>query len=202
MKRALFFVPILLAACTITEKSRINTGLFDGDLKKLSEAYEQLEKLELSKATQKDVEAIGFNLVAPNVERVPGPASFRRIFGDTVFQNAIGDAKNAATLLSEMQHYRAYFVPYKDITTYTDRYYFSTKESLSQGDDLLIMMFFKNGTLFYRDYRYVKIDSKESTHAFGQGVLDIIKEYLGPADALYDFFNKMKEEFKKKKDDE
>lgn len=200
MKRALLILPLLISACTITEISRVNTGLFDGDLKKLSEAYEKVDKMERGKATRADVEAIGFNLGAPNIERIPGPAAFRRIFGDTVFQNALGDPKNAQTLLKEMQQYKAHFVPYKDIATYTDRYYFSTKETLSRGDDLLIMILFKNDTLFYSDYRYVKIDSRESTHAFAQGIIDVIKEYLGPTDALYDLVTKLKDDFKNKDD--
>ena len=188
----LLVVAIFVPGCTITEVSQVQTGIFGNDLQKLSEAYEKLDKMDRGKTKKSDVEEMGFDLRASNVERVPGPAAFRRIFNDSAFQGALADPKNAETLLREMQQYKAYFIPYRNITTYTDRYYFSTKETLRQGDDLLIMVLFKNDALFYCDYRYVKIDSKESTSAFAQGVIDIIKEFLGPADALYDLADKVK----------
>jgi len=202
-RAAMFAMLLSVPGCTITEISRINTGICEGDLKKLSDAFQCLEnKKEQGKITFADVQEIfgkDFHK-APNVERVPGPAAFRRIFQDAVFQSALADPRNAEKLLSEMQEYRAYFIPFRDITTYIDRYYFSTKETHKLGDDLMIMLLMRNGVLYYSDYRYVKIDSRDSTSAFGQGVIDVLKEFLGPTDALYDLINKLKDDIKKDKE--
>ncbi len=196
---ALLCVLWCASGCTITEINRVDTGLFEGDLKKLSDAFKQVEEMPVGVTKRGEIEErTGIRFDAPNVERVPGPAAFRRIFNESVFQSALANPANAPKLLLEMQPYTAYFIPFRNVTTYTDRWYFSTKETLKQGDDLLIMILFKSDVLFYSDYRYVKIDSKESTHAFAQGVLDIIKEFLGPADAMYDLINKLEDDYKKK----
>ncbi len=191
----------LVVGCTITDTSQVNTGLFGGDLKKLSDAYEKLDKLKRNEATLQEVQDLGFKLEyrykTPNIEQVPGPAAFQRIFGSTVFQGALMDPKNGDKLLEEAQHYKAFFVPFRDVVTYTDRYYFSTKETLKQGDDLLIIILLKDNKLFYADYKYVKIDTKESTSAFAQGIFEILREYLGPASAMYDLADKLKQQFDK-----
>ena len=185
--------------CTITNLSVVKTGLFEDDLHKLSDAYEVVDKMERGKATFAQVEEVfGTNFDrASNVERIPGPMAFRRIYGDNVFYGAGIDEKKRDELLHETKQYKAFLIPHKDVATYTDRWYFSTKETLKQGDDLLILIMFKNNKLFYADYKYVKIDSKESTHAFAQGLIDIIKEFLAPTDALYDFMDQIRKEFEK-----
>lgn len=186
-----------LAGCTITEINRVDTGLFNGDLRKLSEAFQKMDAMERGKASKKLIEEqTGFKLDAPNIERLPGPAAFRRVFNETVFQSALSNPANVPKLLQEMQPYQAYFIPFRDVTTYTDRWYFSTKNIQKQGDDLMIMILFHKDMLFYCDYRYVKIDTKESYNAFGQGMIDIVKEFLGPTDAMYDLINKLKDDYK------
>lgn len=195
MKPSAFLAGLLLFGCTITEVIEVKTGLFENDLKKLSDAYEKVDGLGRGKMTKKQVEKIGFDFGAANIERASGPDAFRRIFSDTAFQGALVDIKNINMILDEMKQYRSYFIPYKNITTSTDRYYFTTKEKVKKGDDLLILMMFKNDLLFYNDYKYVKIDSRESTSAFAQGLFDILKEFLGPTDALYDLIDKLGKEF-------
>ncbi len=186
------------AGCTITDTSIVNTGLFDGDLQKLSDAYEKLDKLERNKATIDDVRQLGFDVgnhrKTPNIQQLPGPAAFQLIFGSTVYQGALMDPKNGDKLLEESQHYKAFFVPFRNIVTYTDRYYFSTKETLKQGDDLMIAILFRDNKLFYCDYKYLKIDTRDSTNAFAQGLIDILVQYLGPASALNNFINQLKDQ--------
>lgn len=195
MRPFAFLTGLLLFGCVITEVVELKTGLFNNDLKQLSDAYEKVDALGRGKVTKKQVEEMGFDFRAANVERVSGPDAFRRIFGDTAFQGAFSDIKNVNPILEEMKQYKSYLIPYKNIITSTDRYYFTTKEKVKKGDDLLILMMFKNELLFYSDYKYVKIDTKESTSAFAQGFFDILKEFLGPTDALYDLIDKLRKEF-------
>ena len=200
MQRVPLLLALLCMGCVITNKTVVKTGLFDDDLKKLSDAYEVVDKMELGKSTFEQVEGVlgkNFNR-AKNVELVPGAAVFRKVFGDNVFHGAGVDEQKRNELTKEMKQYRAFLIPYKDITTHIDRWYFSNKETIKQGDDLLILVMFKKDKLFYSDFKYVKIDSKESTRAFAQGLIDIIKEFLGPTDAFYDLVDRLKGEFEKK----
>lgn len=208
------FVSVLLFSCTITKVNEVKTGLFGNDLEKLSAAYERVDQLERGKATRKDVEKIleiEFQKRLPsNVERVPGPQTFRRVFGDNVFHGALAELTNKPDdialqkkikeLLFEMNRYRAYFIPFKNITAVSDRFYFSRKENHRQGDDLSIVIVFrndgKNDVLFYGDYQYVKIDSKDSESAFAQGILEILQQYVGPSRALYDFLKDVQDKNK------
>lgn len=188
---------LLSAGCTITETKRVKTGLFDNDLQKILEAYDSVENLERGRATIRDVEKVGFKIRAPNVEQIPGPAAFQRIYGGTFFQGAGTDSKKLIELLEETKRYKAFFFPFLDIVTKTDRWYFSTKETIKEGDDLIILYLFKFNSeigeyaLFYCDKKYVRVYSKESAHAFGQGLIDFVREFIGPTDAIYDLFNKL-----------
>jgi outer membrane murein-binding lipoprotein Lpp len=191
---------LVLSGCVVTKESTVKTGLFNDNFQELSAAYEKVDQMERGKATRQEIEALGFNFSADNVERVPGPFAFRRIFGENVFQNALSDYSKADVLLAELNQYKAFFIPYKDITTRTDRFYFSKKEIIRKGDDLLILIMFKKDVLFYADFQYVKIDSKESEGAFAQGLLDIIEKYGKFGSNLRDVIDNIREWLKDRDD--
>ena len=165
------------------------TGLFDDDLGRMRKAYDDAEK-----ARQKGEiltpdymkEQLGFDFEAKNIQRVPGHLAFRKIFGENVYQGAITGQGMVEELLTDLEKYFAYFVPYRDIRITKDRFYFSRKDTIRKGDDLLIIFIFKENKLFYSDYRYVKIDSKDSEKAFAQGILDIIDKFGGAVKRVID----------------
>jgi hypothetical protein len=198
-----------LSGCTITDISEVKPGMLGGDFQKLSDAYKKLDDIyKMSRVTKEKVpqkwmeNETKLDLGATNIQLLPGPAAFQRIYSPTVFQGALADADNVEKLTNQAALFKAYFITYKNITTYTDRYYFSTKETIRQGDDLLIVIMFKKDDktmedmLFYADWQYVKIDTKESTSAFAQGIIEILKEYLGPASAVNDLYQKIQDQIK------
>ena len=216
---SLLFVASLLSFslgcswCSVaTETTVVKTNLCDGDMDKLYAVYKVVRAMKIGKATLEEVEAAGFKVQfhhkTPNVRMLDQARALREIFTEAVFHGAFAevrknlekngkgqDAINA--LLTDVQPFEAYFIPFKVITTKTDRYYFSTKTTVRQGDDMMIRLLFMGDVLAHVDIRHQNIDTKESAHAFAQGVFDIIKEFLGPTDALYDLFDKIKEETKK-----
>lgn len=205
-----------LIGCTITDTSIVNTGLYGGDLDGMYAGYKKVKKMDKGRSTITDVECAGFLVQhenkTPNVELITGAAAFRRIFSDNVYQGALaqfreeqakkaqGDKevvkKTVERLLDEVENYELYIVPFKVIVTETDRYYFSTKETIRKGDDLTILILFDGEKFVHIDCRHIKIDTRDSTSAFAQGVIDILKEYLGPASALNDFMNKIRDQIK------
>ncbi len=201
---------VLLAGCTITDTTVVNTRLFKGDIKLMHAGYKEVRKLKRGEATINDVEQIGFRVQfehrTPNVECVTGAMAFRRIFGDTIYQGAFNSAKKLAqekggedavrALIDAVEAYEAYFVPFKVIVTESDRYYWSEKEILRKGDDLMIILLFDGEKFVHIDWRHLKIDTRDSTYAFAQGLIDILKEYLGPASALNDFYQKIRDQIK------
>ena len=191
--------------CTITKTDVVKTGLFENDLQKLSTAYEEIEKKPKGTVTSKDLATAGWDFKSANVRRLSGRTAFRRIFGDGVFQGALAevtksgeeDKSKVDALLKDMNQYHAIFIPYKDVKTYVDRFYFSTKETAQNGDDLLILFMFKNDLLVYCDYEYVKIDSKQSEGAFAQGLLELFEKFAGVADTVKDLAEKIRDMSKK-----
>ena len=184
--------------CTVkTDTSIVHTGLFGNNLNLLSDKVEELEKIYESKkpTTLEDVENLGWKLKfkhrTPNVEQLPGADAFQRIYPNA-FQGRLANADNEEPLSKEMQRYKAFFIPLRQIWTYEDRYYWSTKETIKQGDDLMIVIMFRDNKLFYVSFKPLRIDTKDSTSAFAQGLLEVIKEYLGPAAAINDLYNKLK----------
>ncbi|TSC89584.1 MAG: hypothetical protein G01um10143_74 [Parcubacteria group bacterium Gr01-1014_3] len=191
--------------CTITKTDVVKTGLFENDLEKISKAYEEIEKKPKGSVATKDLESAGWNFKSANVRRLSGRTAFRRIFGEGVFQGALAevtktgeeDKSKVDALLRDMNQYHAIFIPYKDVNTYVDRFYFSTKETAQNGDDLLILFMFKNDMLVYCDYEYVKIDSKQSEGAFAQGLLELFEKFAGVADTVKDLAEKIRDMNKK-----
>jgi hypothetical protein len=192
---------LFLPACQTTKTTELKTGAFNNDFEKMFDSYKSLDDLNGAKIERKTVEKLGFDFNAKNVERVPGITAFRRIFSDAALQHVLTDPNKFGELLQEMNSYYAYFIPFRGVKTVEDRFYFSRKNTVSEGNDLLIVFVFKrekNGDyLLFHDYNYVKIDSRESTYAFASGLIDVIKNYGGAAGNIKELVDKMKELFGK-----
>lgn len=198
---AVFCALFFLYGCQTTSTTELKTGAFKDDFTQMFDAYKAVDALGAAKLEKKTVVKLGFDFDAKNVERVPGITAFRRIFGDASLQHVMTDPNKFGDLLREMNTYYAYFIPFKGVETVEDRFYFSRKNKVSQGNDLLIVFVFKREAdgdyLLFHDYNYVKVDSKESSYAFASGVIEVIQKYGGAATGVKDLVDKMKELFGK-----
>ncbi len=179
MKALALAVALLGAAvsgCTSVRTDTTETGLFENDPDKLVSAFEYLEEKTSNgeRLTLEDLECLGFNLKAPNIEDMPGPTALKRIFGDTVFLDEKGAAR-ADVNLSEFAQYRGYTIPYRRIETTTDRFYMSEYEQLQKGVQLQILLLLKKEKLCYCELRAVRLDTYYSHNAPLEGLIALIR---------------------------
>jgi hypothetical protein len=178
----LLLVPFL-GGCTSTNVRVIETGMFDNEPGKIISAYEKVEQLEgnLEKTQLKkaDLEAIGFQFSAPNVEKIPGSVAFQMIFGSLVFADNSGTKSD---LVAELGTYQGFYLPYQRISTITDRIYLSHKETFQTGEIADIFFLFKGEELCYYELRAVKIDVYRSHYAAGEILVKVLQV---PGEAAY-----------------
>lgn len=203
--RAAPLIFLISVGCTTTHNESIKTGLFGDDINKIFEAYGVIDKCGPNPTNEK-LKELKWNFDAPNIERVPGPAAFRRIFGDNFFQGAGSDLAKMKEALKEAEKFHAFFIPFKDIKVEKDRIYFSTQETHRSGDDLMIIFIFEKQdcgeVLYYKDMQYVKIDSHESESAFAQGLSEFIDKYGKFGSNIKDLSERLRDWVKKNRDDE
>ena len=186
-------LPIALAAavssgCTNTRVSRIETGMFRDKPELLLDAYENLrQRTEKETLTRKEVEAMGFDLKAPNVEDIPGPLALKRIFGNAVFEKKMGDT-SPERLLKKFEDYRGFSIPYRHLVRVSDRIYFSLQESRLSGDDIRILILFNGDKLCYHELECVKIDIYRSRYAFAEMLIELLK---GPGRAAFEILESL-----------
>lgn len=192
--KALVAVALLSAAatgCTSVITSTVETGLFENNPEKIVAAYENLEKRKLGDEiiTFQDLEHLGFNLKAPNVETVPGTFALKRIFGDAVFRDKNGVEKPDINL-EEFSKYRGYSIPYQRIEITSDRIYLSELEVLQKGSQVQIFLLLKQDKLCYCDLRAVTIDTRYSHYALLEGLIVAIRN---PGKAALNTLKKLEE---------
>ncbi len=174
-----FLVLLLLAlfvGCTSTDFSVLETGMFENNPEKIIQAYEKVGQLDGdSKAVplkKADLELMGFRFSAPNVEEMPGPEAFQVIFGSEVLQNG-SDSKRGS--VKELETYRGFYLPYRNISTTTDRIYFSHQETFQIGAVANILFIFKGDELCYHELRAIKIEAYQSHYAAGETLIRVLK---------------------------
>ncbi len=204
--RAAPLIFLIAVSCKTTHEDSIKTGLFEDNISKIFKAYEEIDKCGPS-PTKEELKDAKWDFGAPNIERVPGPAAFRRIFGDNFFQGAGSDKAKMRETLEEAEKFHAFFIPFRDIKVEEDRIYFSTKETHRFGDDLMIIFVFEkrencSEVLFYKDIQYQKIDQKKSDTSFAQGLMDLIEKYGKFGSYTKELVEKFKEWMNKNKDEE
>ncbi len=161
-----------MCSCTVTQTDINKTGMFDDDINKLLVAYDKIRPGQKGS----EIQALGFNFEAKNVKQMPGPKAMVALFGPNVFQSALMDHSRLDKLLEELNHYKLVQIPFRDIVSIKDRFYFSRKESTRAGQDLVIRLVFRDDALVYRDKEYHKIDEKLSDYAFAEGFLEIMQK--------------------------
>lgn len=171
----LVILALVATSCTSTRTIQIETGMFENDPDKILGTYEAVAGRSNDEVlTKQDLERMGFDLKAPNVESIAGPIALKRIFGSLVFENSRGE-NSPTTLPEKFSDYRGFAIPYRNIVLTTDRIYFSTRNVFKQGHQLMIFVLFKGNFLCYHDIYAVKIDAYESRHAFAEAIFFIIK---------------------------
>ena len=200
--RLIIIACLFFGGCVSTHTIDVKTGMFGNDLRKLVEVYRAVDTVGNGKIDSRTMEQMGFNFSAQNVERLSGAAVFRKIFGDTVFQHAVSNPQEAAALLTEMNRYYAFSIPFRGIVTKDDRFYFSRRNIVSRGDDMLILFIFHReegdkNVLVFHDFTYTHIDSHESYFAFAEGILEVFQKYGTAAAGVNDVLQKIHDLLKK-----
>jgi len=172
--------------CTSVAVSEVESGLFENRTEKIIAAYELLGREPI---TQEKLKEIGFDLSAPNIERIPGSTAFRRIFGDRVFNHGDG-ARKLNSAIKEFSNYSGFVIPYRKMITTSDRIYFSEKTVRREGELLKIILLFRDDMLCYHELEYSKVDIYYSRYAFGEAILTIIKS---PGSAALDIIATLQE---------
>ena len=115
MKRSAGFLSLLLiplSACSSTSINVIETGMFSNDPEQIIKIYDRVEEISLNRdgelVTKNSLEAMGFNFKAPNVEEVPGPTAFRKIFGAPVFNETYEKGEQPGASLKDLEAYRGF----------------------------------------------------------------------------------------------
>lgn len=189
--RWLFIIPVLsiVSGCVSTHHEEEKTGLFGNDPIKTMTAFELVEQ---GKTTQKELEQIGFDSNAPNVNRLMGPEGMKELLGEQCFDTALRDGNNILPLFQELSHYSVFIFPLRDIIETEDRFYFSTKNTDTVGRDDKFVFILKDGVVIYKAPKLANIDKHESEHAFAQGLLNVLEQFSGGISKLYDLIKKLK----------
>ena len=175
-------VPIALVlvtaiGCTSTKISTVETGLFENNPDKITAAYDELKKQVRSGKviTKEELECMGFDLRAPNIELVPGPDAFSRIFGGEFFLDKAGIGKLPSSF-QELSRYQGYSIPYQELKTTADRIYISTQEIWRRGIQMKILVILKDDkSVCYHEMESLHVDTYMSRHAPLEGIITLIR---------------------------
>ena len=193
--------PIVLAiliplsiGCTFTTSNVVKTGLFNNDLERLMAEF---KKIEPDKTTRDDVIKAGFRLDAPNIESLDGPEAMKEIFTEQSFQAVLRDPEKLEAILKDLNRYHMVSIPYVDVTTDADRFYFSRKDTHTFGFKVTIKFIFKGDgsgrdVLIFRSKKYREINEHKTEYAFAQGFLDLAEKITGISGSVRDLTDSVK----------
>ncbi len=185
---ALLLAILISVGCSSTGRKITKTGLFSDNLDILLENF---KKVENGKTNLNDFGVMGFNLRARNVDYFQGVPAFKEIYGQEAFRNF--DPNNLTKMLPELNRYTLYRIPFKDINIVSDRFYFSTKETVKTGDDVtLSIVTMDDNTIIYHAIQHIRVDELEVDYAFASGLLVILKDVIGPTQATKDLLDGLK----------
>ena len=185
MKGTAVFVSVMaffLFGCSVirtTKEEITKTGLFDDDPVKLMDAYEKTQEGQ----TFEEVMILGFNFNAPNILHRQGSDAVKTILGENMFQSSMvsimNDPERLRTVLKELGPYHLYVIPYRNITTVTDRFYLNRQDSNKEGKDYKIYFVFKDNKMVYRANDTTNVKQHTSESAFLKGLIDLVAQIAG-----------------------
>jgi len=144
------------------------------DREKLVEAFDKIER---NKTTRKGLEAIGFDLGAPNIQVFVGVPAFRELFGQEAFRNMAGNEFDKR--LPEYNRYTLYQIPFKQTLVTSDRIYLNKKVTTTVGWDIVYSIVLHDDVVVYNAPRAVFLDQTQVDKAFLQGLLAVFGELSG-----------------------
>ena len=173
------------------------TGLFKDNLQLMLDTF---NKVENGKTTVEEWEKFGFpnweklgkERLADNVEFIVGVPAFHAIYGPEVFRNLDPEKLKNPDTLSEFNRYRLVRIPYVKVKTEEDRWYISTKETIRVGDEVMLSTVFFDKTVIYHAPQVVRVNEKETDHAFAQGLIELIERLAGITDSVRDLIDEFR----------
>jgi hypothetical protein len=172
---SLFAFLLLMLGCTAVNHQITKTGMFNDDLDAMMVAWGQIKRNE---TTLHELQELGFDLDASNVQYWGGQEAVRQILSDEAFRNP----ERLDAFLEMFSHYEMYDIPYIDMTSKKDRFYINKKNSERKGDEVKLSVVLKDGVVAYAGHRKVRVDEYGSDSAFAQGFLEVIGDFAGLKD--------------------
>ncbi len=163
-----------------TTHQKVVTGLYGNQLDVLATNFSRIKERE---TTQAQLEELGFKLEnVPNMKVLEGVPAFEELFGKEGFRNI--DLMKSVELLHELGLFTLYQIPYKDVTTVTDRVYMNRQRITVQGPDMMFIIIVRDGLVVYRKKNLIVNNTVEFRKRFLGGPIDLINEIAGPIKAV------------------
>lgn len=159
-----------------TKMDKNKTGLFSDNREVLAKKFESIVR---GKTHKKDLEALGFDLTAKNIQTFTGVPAFRELFGPDVFRNALDGNNKMDNRLPEYNNYTLYQIPYKDTKVTSDRIYMNKKTTTTVGWDSLYSIVTHNDVVIYAAPKEVFLDQIQTDRRIAGGPIDLIGEIGG-----------------------
>lgn len=181
----------LLMGCVLTTIKDERTGLFGDDPKVLLMTFKTIKNNE---TTTSKLEEMGFKILdVQNVETIVGVLAFQELYGKETFRNMDVTKLANKEFLEELNRFTLIKIPYFYTIKEEDRFYFTTKEEITTGDDISLSIVLLNDMVVYHAPRHVKINRKKSESAFAQGFLELFEKFAGVSDTLKDLAEKIRD---------
>lgn len=171
---------IFLAGCSIglntkTKEVSVSTGLFGGNVQKMTESINYLQEKEVGKMTKADVQKLGFNFKAKNVECLRGPDAMPLIVGDVKNNADLSSVEKIEASAKAADAFEACKFPEFKIKSKKDRWFWSTNKGKTEGQERAFVIVFKNGILFSAKETHNKYRNEiESEKSFGGNILETL----------------------------
>ena len=147
------------------------TGLFQNNWTNMTNAYARVVE---HQTTREELEALGFTINAPNVDRFEGFSAINVILPASRFEGA--DQNQLKKFISEDGKYMVLQFPYKSVRTKSHRLYFSKKDREIRGREAIIRFILDDNLVVKKELNDVNRDKDSRSHTFARGAIEIINE--------------------------
>ncbi|OGZ54451.1 MAG: hypothetical protein A3B25_00740 [Candidatus Ryanbacteria bacterium RIFCSPLOWO2_01_FULL_48_26] len=162
-----------------TVHQRVVTGLYDNQLDVLTTNFSRIKE---RKTTRTELEKMGFTLKnVPNMKVLEGVPAFEELFGKEGFRNL--DLEKSVDILRELGLFTLYKIPYKDVTTVSDRIYMNRQKTTVKGPDSMFTIIVRDELVVYSKKNLLFNDTVEQRKRILGGPIDLIGEAGGAVSA-------------------
>lgn len=160
---------------TKTKEVSVSTGLFGGNVQKMAEAINYLQEKEVGKITKADVQKLGFNFKAKNIECLQGPDAMPLIVGDVKNNADLSSVEKIEASAKAADAFEACKLPEFKVKSKKDRWFWSTNKGKTEGVERAFVIVFKNGVLFSaKETKNKYRNESEAEKSFGGNILETI----------------------------